>query len=195
MDRALRNVNDVAAATSDRRSGYPDLNNLQLAQEVQKLNGYNHFSSSTANLLEEVVRRLVNSQETEVKFSNGCRATSSSDPLDQPVTFGSMVTLRDIKEAPFSVTMDPCKHLKKSQIPVLVKQLVNQGFKEDVAEGYLEALKKSYNINAIAKQSPANVDLVFYWLKNGSLYWNWTTTKDTEGFTYLPRNLPGPILS
>jgi hypothetical protein len=179
MDRALRNVNDVAAVTSNRESGYPDLNNVQLAQEVQKLNGYNHFSSSTANLLEEVVRRLICSQGVEVNFSGGCQSSGSLDPLDQPVSFGSTLTMRDIATAPFSVILDPREHLKKSQVPGLVKQLVTQGFKEDVAEGCLDALKKCYNLKAISQQAPANFDVVFYWLKNGALYWTWTDAKNT----------------
>lgn len=175
MDRALRNVNDVAAATSDRRSGYPDLNNLQLAQEVQKLNGYNHFSSSTANLLEEVVRRLVNSQETEVKFSNGSQPTSLSDPMDQPVISGSTVTLKDVREAPFSVRMNPREHLKESQIPVLIKQLVTQGLNEDIAVSWLDVINKNYNLSAIAKNAPVNADAVFYLLNNGGIYRSWSS--------------------
>lgn len=178
MDRALRNVNDVAAVTSNRESGYPDLNNIQLAQEVQKLNGYNHFSSSTANLLEEVVRRLVCSQGAVVNFSGGTQSSRSLDPLDQPVSFGSTLTMRDLATAPYSVTLNPRQHLKKSQLPRLEDQLVEQGIERHLVEGYLDALKHCYNITAIAKQAPASFDVVFYWLADGQLYWTWVASKD-----------------
>lgn len=178
MDRALRNVNDVAAVTSNRDSGYLELNNIQLAQEVQKLNGYNHFSSSTANLLEEVVRRLVCSQGTEVNFSGSSQPVIPQDPMDQPVTFGSTLTMRDIATAPYSVTLDPRAHLKKSQYPRLEDQLVEQGIERHLVEGYLDALKHCYNVTAICKQAPANFNIVFYWLANSALYWTWTATKD-----------------
>ena len=181
MDRALRNVNDVAAVTSNRESGYPDLNNVQLAQEVQKLNGYNHFSSSTANLLEEVVRRLVCSQGVEVNFSGAVQSSGSLDPLDQPVTFGSTLTMRDIATAPFSVILDPREHLKKSQYPRLENQLVEQGIERHLVEGYLDALKHCYNLKAISQQAPANFDVIFYWLKSGALYWTWTAAKNATG--------------
>jgi len=181
MDRALRNVNDVAAVTSNRESGYPELNNIQLAQEVQKLNGYNHFSSSTANLLEEVVRRLVCSQGTEVKFSGYSSGSGMPlDPLDQPVSFGSTITLRDLAEASCTVTLDPRKHLRKPQYPVLMKRLLEQFLTEEVAEDYLKVLKKYYNLTAIAKQAPANFDVKFYWLKNGFMYWTWCPAKDNK---------------
>lgn len=184
MDRALRNVNDVAAVTSNRESGYPELNNIQLAQEVQKLNGYNHFSSSTANLLEEVVRRLVCSQGTEIKFSGYSSGSGMPlDPLDQPVSFGSTITMRDLSQASCTVTLDPRKHLRKPQYPVLMKQLLEQFLTEKVAEDYLDALKKCYNLSAIAKQAPANFDVMFYWLKNGTMYWTWCAAKDAHDST------------
>lgn len=184
MDRALRNVNDVAAVTSNRESGYPELNNIQLAQEVQKLNGYNHFSSSTANLLEEVVRRLVCSQGTEIKFSGYSSGSGMPlDPLDQPVSFGSTITMRDLSQASCTVTLDPRKHLRKPQYPVLKKQLLDQFLVEKVADDYLEALKKCYNLSAIAKQAPASFDVMFYWLKNGTMYWTWCAAKDAQDST------------
>lgn len=178
MDRALRNVNDVAAVTSNRESGYPDLNNVQLGQEVQKLNGYNHFSSSTANLLEEVVRRLVCSQGTEVNFSGGAQSSGSLDPLDQPVSFGSTLTMRDVVTAPYSARLNPREHLKKSMYPSMANQLENQGLGVHLVDGNLEALKRCYNVTAICKQAPADFDVIFYWLKNGSLYWSWASTND-----------------
>lgn len=180
MDRALRNVNDVAAVTSNRESGYPELSNVQLAQEVQKLSGYNHFSSSTASLLEEVVRRLVCSQGVPINFPSGTASSCSLDPLDQPVAFGSTLTMGDLAEAPYMVTLDPRKHLKKSQFPILAKQLVEQGINEEVAEAFLDTLKKCYNITAIAKQAPASFDVKFYWLKKEGMYWTWCDAKDPQ---------------
>lgn len=180
MDRALRNVNDVAANTSNNQSGYPELSNVQLATEVQKLSGYNHFSSSTASLLEEVVRRLVCSQGTVINLSGTPSSSSSLDPLDQPVTFGSTLTLRDLSEATYTVTLDPRKHLKKSDYPSLAKQLNKQGLTDDLAELALSDLKKCYNVTAIAKQAPASFDVMFYWLQSGVMYWTWCDAKDPK---------------
>lgn len=172
MDRALRNVNDVAASESNRDSGYPELNNLQLATEVQKLNGYNHFSSSTSNLLEEVVRRLMYSQGAVVELNRSGWHQFSNDPLDQPVTPGSTITLRDLGEAEVTVHLDPRKHLKKSAYPDMAEQLKEKGI--SAPEVFLDKLKACYNVTAICKHASPNVNIVFYWLKNGSIYWTWS---------------------
>lgn len=63
MDRALCPVKKVAANVTHKDSGYAALSNEQLATEVQKFAGYNHLSRSGANLLEEVIRRLVLAKE------------------------------------------------------------------------------------------------------------------------------------
>lgn len=170
MDRALRNVNDVAANTSNNQSGYPELSNIQLASEVQKLSGYNHFSSSTASLLEEVVRRLVCSQGVEAPFMSGHGSGGSLDPDDKPVSFGSTITFRDLKEAKATVSLDPAKHLKKSCYPDMEKQLLEQGIDPD-SSGLMETLKRFYNITSICKQAPAGLHVKFYWLRNNSMYW------------------------
>lgn len=177
MERALRNVNDVAATVSNRDSGYSELSNIQLATEVQKLSGYNHFSSSTASLLEEIVRRLVCSQGVEISLSGWLPPASQNlEPLDQPISFGSTVTLRDLENADVKVTLNPRKHLKKSEYPGLQLQLINQGIRNP--DRYLEILKNCYNVTSISQQAPAQFDVVFYWLKDGRVTWTWTSTSN-----------------
>lgn len=193
MDRALRNVNDVAAVTSNSNSGYPDLSNVQLAQEVQKLNGYNHFSSSTANLLEEVVRRLVCAQGTSVRFTGMGQSSSSNDPLDNPVAYGSTITMRDLTTAPYTVRINPRSYLKKSVLTNLGKQLNKQGLAVHQIDDYLSTLKQCYNVTSICKMAPGNFDVVFYYLANGSMYWTWCSPEEVQTpVNKFSSETPGP---
>lgn len=70
MDRALYPVEKVAANVTNKGSGFEDLNNKQLANELQKFAGYNHFSRSASSLLSEVIRRLVLSPEPTQEASD-----------------------------------------------------------------------------------------------------------------------------
>lgn len=84
MDRALQDVKVVAAEVSNKGSGYERLDNFQLAAEVQKFNGYNHFSRSSANLLEEVVRRLLTTPPpTRQQVARGNRRRNSCVSISQ----------------------------------------------------------------------------------------------------------------
>jgi len=67
MERALCDVFTASADNQKNGNDYSALSPLQLATEVQKLNGYNHFSKSTSMLLAEVVSRLV----IEHRVANG----------------------------------------------------------------------------------------------------------------------------
>lgn len=80
MDRALQDVKVVAADVNNKGSGYEKLDNYQLACEVQKLSGYNHFSRSGANLLEEVVRRLINDKPAQSgQRRNSCAMVTQAE--------------------------------------------------------------------------------------------------------------------
>lgn len=80
MDRALRDVKDTAAQVIKQPTEWSRLSNIELAQEVQKFNGYNHFARSGSNLLDEVVARLVaphQSRELPTPLPVGSNPTES----------------------------------------------------------------------------------------------------------------------
>ena len=156
MERALHDIYTVAAKVKETPTDFSHMGDLQLAQEVQKFNGYNHFSRSAATLLEEVVTRLVG--DSERPFSQGF-------PM-------SCLTQKDLDEAEFNLIIDLNRVGYKNFYAVARNQLCGQGAENP--DRLIQEIKDKYNTRNIISSNENMWDthtLNFYKTKPGGWIW------------------------
>lgn len=161
MERALRKITTRSKIVAKHGSGYTNLSNLQLAQEVQRFNGYNHFSNSGSSLLEEVVRRLTQEPATEQTRTTPPQPNPSLDNVDKKVIV-------------YSVQLDPRAHDKSIWFKYLSEQLSTHKATEAEIVFLLDQFKLFHDLKAIADHTPRGSDIVIHWLIDGRAVWDYT---------------------
>lgn len=167
MERALHDIYTVAAKVKETPTDFSQMSDIQLAQEVQKFNGYNHFSRSAATLLEEVVTRLVG--DSERAFSQGFPTAAMPSA---PVFPMSYLVQKDLDEAEFSLIIDLNKVIYKNFYTVVRNQLCGQGAENP--DLLIQEIKDKYNTRHIISSTEHMWNthtLNFYKTKTGGWIW------------------------
>jgi hypothetical protein len=167
MERALYDVFTVAAKVSETPTDFSQLTDVQLAQEVQKFNGYNHFSRSAAVLLEEVVTRLVGDSRPPQGQGVPSIYTSSG-----PIFPGSSVTVKHLDDAIIKIRTDLHEVDYKDYYTNAILQMQKAGI--EFISDHVAAIKAQYNLRSIISQNEykwGDHTFCMYKLADGAWVW------------------------
>ena len=159
------------------------LTDKELSAKVEDVFDYLHrmpsdLSFNDKELLKEMKRRfdktLTDDKQLLAEFDTSCI------DLGRPVHFGSGADINDLKEALYTVILDPRKYpTSDSQFLYLSEQLHSHGASFIARVGLIDTLKSLYDLEAIAKLTPNNQNIIIYWLKNNKVIWGYTLAQDS----------------